>query len=107
MTEIRSFLGLASYYHRFIPGFSSIALPMTKLIRKNVKTIWSDECEESFILLKEKWVSSTVLIILDGSEDMVIYSDASLRGLGCLLMQRGRVGNYAFRQLKSNEFKLF
>ena len=79
---------LASYYCRFVPGFSSIALPMTRLIRKNVKTIWSDEREESFIPLKEKLVSATVLIIPDGSEDMVIYSDASLRGLGCVLMQR-------------------
>ena len=70
---------------------------MTRLIRKNVKTIWSDEREESFILLKEKLVMVAVLTILYGSEDMVVYSDVSLRGLGCVLMQRGRVINYAFR----------
>ena len=48
IAEIRSFLGLASYYRCVIPRFSSIALPMTKLIRKNVRFVWSDECEASF-----------------------------------------------------------
>ena len=95
MTEIRSFLGLASYYRRFIPGFSAIALPMTKLIRENAKFIWSDECENSFRTLKEKLVFAPVLSVPEGSDDMVIYSDASLRGLGCVLMQRGKVIAYA------------
>ena len=103
VTEIRSFLGLASYYRRFIPGFSSIALPMTKLIRKNVKFIWSEEGEESFRILKERLVSAPVLDIPEGTEDLVIYSDASLRGLGCVLMQRGKVIAYASKQLKPNE----
>ena len=68
---------------------------MTKLIKKNVKFVWSDECKESFCLLKEKLVSAPVLAILEGTEDMVIYSDASLRGLSCVLMQRGKVIAYA------------
>ena len=103
VTEIRSFLGLASYYRRFIPGFSSIDLPMTKLIRKNVRFVWSDECEASFRLLKEKLVTAPVLSVPEGTKDMVIYSDASLKGLGCVLMQRGKVISYASLQLKPNE----
>ena len=50
--EIRSFLGLAGYYRRFIEGFSSIAAPMTKLLRKGVKFLWTEECEHSFRTLK-------------------------------------------------------
>ena len=103
VTEIRSFLGLASYYRPFIPGFSSIALPTTKLIRKNVRFVWWDECEASFRLLKEKLVTAPVLSVSEGTEDMVIYSDALLKGLGCLLVQRGMVIAYASRQLKPNE----
>ena len=54
-------------------------------------------------MLKEKLVTAPVLTIPDGTEDMVIYSDASLRGLGCVLMQRGKVIAYASRQLKPNK----
>ena len=63
VTEIHSFLGLASYYRRFIPGFSYISLPLTKLIYKNAKFIWSDQCEDSFRLLKEKLVSAPILSV--------------------------------------------
>ena len=65
--------------------------------------VWSDECEASFRLLKEKLVTSLVLSVPEGTEDMVIYSVASLKGLGCVLMQRGKVIAYASRQLKPNE----
>ena len=68
-----------------------------------MKFVWSNECEASFRLLKEKLVSAPVLSILEGTEDMVIYSDASLKGLGCVLMQHGKVIAYASRQLKPNE----
>ena len=76
---------------------------MTKLIRKNAKFIWSVECEESFRTLKEKLMSAPVLAIPEGIDDLIIYSDALLRGLGCVLMQRGKVIAYASRQLKPNE----
>ncbi|KAI3761239.1 hypothetical protein L1987_51651 [Smallanthus sonchifolius] len=71
-TEVRSFLGLAGYYRRFISNFSKIAVPLTALTQK-------------------------------GEDDLVVYCDASNQGLGCVLMQRGKVIAYASRQLKIHE----
>ncbi|KAI3717316.1 hypothetical protein L1987_68865 [Smallanthus sonchifolius] len=102
-SEIRSFLGLAGYYRRFIENFSRIALPMTKLTRKETKFVWSPEQESAFQLLKEKLTKAPVLSLPDGTEDFVVYSDASHSGLGCVLMQRGKVIAYASRQLKTHE----
>jgi hypothetical protein len=86
VTEIWSFLGLAGYYRIFIEGFSTIASPLTKLTRKEVKFIWSKECEESFQELKERLTSAPVLTLALGTEGFVVYSNASKRGLGCVLM---------------------
>jgi len=101
--EIRSFLGLAGYYRRFIEGFSTIASPLTKLTRKEVRFVWSKEYEASFQELKERLTSAPVLALPSGIEGFVVYSDASKRGMGCVLMQHGRVIAYASRQLKSHE----
>ena len=76
MTEIRSFLGLASYYKRFIDGFFKIALPMTKLTQKMVKFEWSNDCERSFQELKNRLVTIPILTIPSGSGGFVVYSDA-------------------------------
>jgi hypothetical protein len=103
VTEIRSFLGLAGYYRRFIKGFSTIASPLTKLTRKEVRFVWSEECKASFQELKERLTSALVLALPSGTEGFVVYSDASKRGLGCVLMQHRRVIAYASRQLKSHE----
>ncbi|RVW67712.1 Retrovirus-related Pol polyprotein from transposon 17.6 [Vitis vinifera] len=103
VTEIRSFLGFAGYYRRFIEGFSKIALPLTKLTQKGVKFEWSDDCECSFQELKNRLVSAPILTIPSGSGGFVVYSDASDQGLGCVLMQHGRVVAYASRQLKPYE----
>ncbi|RVW79757.1 Transposon Ty3-G Gag-Pol polyprotein [Vitis vinifera] len=103
VTEIRSFLGLAGYYRRFIEGFSKIALPLTKLTQKGFKFEWSNDCECSFQELKNRLVSAPVLTIPSGSGGFVVYSDASHQGLGCVLMQHGRVVAYASRQLKPYE----
>jgi len=86
VTEIWSFLGLMRYYRRFIKGFSTIASPLTKLTRKEVKFIWSKECEESFQELKERLTSGPVLALALGTEGFVVYNNASKRGLGCVLM---------------------
>ena len=96
-------MGLAGYYRRFIQGFSSIAIPLTRLTRKEVKFNWTDDYEQSFQELKTKLTTAPVLAIPDGKSDFVIYSDASYQGLGCVLMQRGRVIVYASRQLKIHE----
>ena len=103
VTEIHSFLGLAGYYRRFIEGFSTIASPVTRLTRKEVKFEWSKECETSFQELKSRLTSTPVLALPKGQEGFVMYSDASNKGLGCVFMQHGRVIAYASRQLKPHE----
>ncbi|KAL4022777.1 hypothetical protein IC575_016522 [Cucumis melo] len=103
VSEIRSFLGLAGYYRTFVEDFSRIASPLTQLITKRTPFVWSPVCESSFQELKQKLVSPPVLIGLDGSGSFVIYSDASKKGLGYVLMQQGRVVAYASCQLKSHE----
>ena len=103
VADIRSFLGLAGYYRRFIKDFSRIAAPMTKLTQKGVPFIWSAECEEAFQELKVRLTTAPVLIIPEQGIGYTVYTDASLRGLGCVLMQRKKVVAYASRQLKSHE----
>nr|GEU46458.1 retrotransposable element Tf2 [Tanacetum cinerariifolium]GEV25795.1 retrotransposable element Tf2 [Tanacetum cinerariifolium] len=101
--EIRQFLGLAGYYRRFIEGFSKIAKPMTKLTQKNVKFDWSEKAEAAFQLLKQKMCSAPILALPKGSENFVVYCDASRKGLGVVLMQEKKVIGYASRQLKIHE----
>nr|XP_029152419.1 uncharacterized protein LOC114926116 [Arachis hypogaea] len=81
VTEVRSFLGLTGYYRRFIEGFSRIALPMTKLTRKEVPFVWTSEYEESFQALKQKLTSAPILILPELHEQFEVYCDASLKGL--------------------------
>ena len=103
VTEVRSFLGLAGYYRRFVNDFFMIALPLTRFTRKDVKFEWDDNCEQSFQQLKYCLTHAPVLALPDDSGDFEVYSDASLNGLGCVLMQHGRVIAYASRQLKPHE----
>ncbi|GJV18506.1 putative reverse transcriptase domain-containing protein [Tanacetum coccineum] len=102
-SEIRQFLGLAGYYRRFIEGFSKIAKPMTELTQKNQKFDWGEEQEEAFQLLKQKLCAAPILALPEGSEDFVVYCDASIKGLGAVLMQRMKVIAYTSRQLKIHE----
>ena len=104
-TEVRSFMGLAGYYRRFVQDFTKIATPLTKLTRKNENFGWNEECERSFHELKNRLVSTPVLALPDDKGYFVIYSDASLKGLGCVLIQHGKVITYASRQLKTHELK--
>ncbi|GJR00355.1 putative reverse transcriptase domain-containing protein [Tanacetum coccineum] len=99
-TEIRQFLGIAGYYRRFIKGFSKIAKPMTKLTQKNVKFDWSEKEKAAFQLLKQKLCSAPILALPEGSENFMVYCDASRKGLGAVLMQREKVIAYASRQRK-------
>ena len=100
---MRSFLGLADYYRRFVHDFSILALPLTRLTRKSVKFEWDESCEQSFQQLKYCLTHAPVLTLPDDSGNFEIYSDASLNGLGCVLMQHGRVIAYALRQLKPHQ----
>ena len=95
--EVRSFLGLAGYYRRFVKGFSVIASPLTKLLRKRVKFEWSDKCQNSFEQLKEMLVEALVLTQPTSGKEYTLYNDASRIGLGCVSMQDGKVVAYASR----------
>jgi hypothetical protein len=90
VTEVRSF-------------FSKIARPMTNLLKKTKEFEWTPECEQSFQELKQKLTTTPVLALLDISKEFMVYCDASRQGLGCVLMQDGRVIAYASRQLKEHE----
>ncbi|GKA78148.1 putative reverse transcriptase domain-containing protein [Tanacetum coccineum] len=95
--------GLSGYYRRFIEGFSNIVKPMTKLTQKKVKFDWSDKAETAFQLIKQKLCSVPILALPEGSEDFIAYCDASIKGLGVVLMQREKVIAYASRQQKIHE----
>jgi hypothetical protein len=94
---------LAGYYRRFIEGFSKIAKPMTALLEKNDKFIWSDKCQANFEELKRRLTIAPVLTIPDLSKSFSIYCDASRLGLRCVLMQEGKIVAYASRQLRKHE----
>nr|KYP37777.1 Transposon Ty3-I Gag-Pol polyprotein [Cajanus cajan] len=87
--EIRSFLGLAGYYRRFIENFSRLALPLTKLTKKDQPFVWDSRCEESFQELKRRLTSAPVLVLPDPSKTFEVFCDASKLGLGGVLMQEG------------------
>ncbi|KAI3701724.1 hypothetical protein L6452_27011 [Arctium lappa] len=102
-TEVRSFLGLAGYYRRFIQDFSKIALPMTRLTKKSAAFSWGKDQQKAFEELRRRLCEAPVLTLPEGMEDLVVYCDASHQGLGAVLMQRGKVIAYASRQLKPHE----
>ena len=103
VSEVRSLLGLAGYYKKFVEGFSRIAAPLTKLTRKDVKYDWVDACQQSFEDLKGRLTSALVLALPNGRDGFVVNNDDSRQGLGCVLMQNDRVIAYASRQLKKHE----
>ena len=101
--EIRSFLGLAGYYRKFVEGFSKIATPLTRLTKKEEPFLWSEACQRSFDKLKRRLTSAPVLTLPSEQDGFVVYCDASRQGLGCVLMQNDKVIAYASRQLKKHE----
>lgn len=101
--EIRSFLGLAGYYRRFIENFSKIAKPMTELLKKDTNFNWTEDCDTSFQELKEHLVTTPVLILPNIHKDFQVYCNAPHQGLGGVLMQEVRVVSYASRQLRPHE----
>jgi hypothetical protein len=103
VTQIRSFLGLAGYYHRFIPNFSKIAKPMTQLLEKEAKFKWSPQYEKTFLTLKKLLTTAPVLAQPDIKKPFDVYCDASGMGIGGVLMQDGRAIAYALRQLRCHE----
>ena len=103
VSEVRSFVGLASYYRRFVKGFSSIASQLTSLTKQNVPFVWSDECEENFQKLKTLLTTAPILTLPVEGKNFIVYCDSSYSGLGAVLMQERNVIAYASRQLKVHE----
>ncbi|WVZ53887.1 hypothetical protein U9M48_004774 [Paspalum notatum var. saurae] len=101
--EVRGFLGLAGYYRRFIESFSRIAKPMTSLLEKGVPFIWTKERQATFDELKKRLTTAPMLTLPDLTKSFTVYCDASKEGLGCVLMQEGKVIAYASRQLRKHE----
>jgi hypothetical protein len=97
VTQIRSFFGLAGYYRRFIPNFSNIAKPMTKLLEKDAKFKWSLQCEKAFLTLKKLLTTTSVLSQPNIEKSFDMYCDASGTEIGGVFMQDGRAIAYASR----------
>jgi hypothetical protein len=104
-TNVRSFLGLVSYYQRFIKGFSTVAAPITVLLRGKSESItWTNECELSFLALKIALTQAPVLTIIDTMKgNIVLYTDASDLAIGAVLMEDKRVIAYESRKLSPAE----
>jgi hypothetical protein len=86
-----------------VQNFSSIGKLLTRLTEKGVDFEWDNECEVSFQTLKHKLVNAPILSSSESGKRFTVYTDASLIGLGCVLMQDGKVIAYGFRQLKKHE----
>ncbi|GJS22322.1 putative reverse transcriptase domain-containing protein [Tanacetum coccineum] len=106
VTKVRSFLGIAGYYRRFMKGFSLLALPLMKLMRKGEKFVWNEKQEKSFEELNMRLVYALVLILSSGAGGYQVFRDASKKGLGGVLIQRRKVIAYVSRQLKPYEVKI-
>jgi len=85
--NVRSFMGLARYYHWFIEGFSKIANLITELYKMNKKFVWTEKCAKSFLRLKELLTTTPILKVPDTDVDFLVCTNASKEGLGRVLMQ--------------------
>jgi hypothetical protein len=101
--DIKSFLGSARYYQRFVEGFLKVSKPMTELLEKDKKFEWTPACEASFHELKKRLMTAPILVMSDMEEPFSIYCYASGQGLGCVLMQDGHMVAYPSRQLRKHE----
>eukprot|EP00253_Pinus_taeda_P020845 PITA_20845 len=103
VADIRSFMGLAGYYRRFVKGFSRIAYPITSLQKKRKIFRWTSEFQQSFDRLKHLLTTTPILSIADPNKDNVVCTDESKEGVGGVLMQEGKVIAYESRKLKEHE----
>lgn len=107
VTEVRSFLGLCSYYRKFVSGFAHIASPLHQLTQKNTKFIWTEECEIALQKLKKSLTTAPILAYPDFNKDFILDTDASDKGIGAVLSQvhegKERVISYASRTLSKAE----
>jgi hypothetical protein len=87
--DVRSFLGIAGYYRKFVPNFCTISRPLTNLLKKGSIFVWTHEQEVAFSVLKSALVSAPVLAIPDLTKPFVVETDASDIGIGAVLQQDG------------------
>ena len=95
--EVRAILGMASWYRRFTPNFSTLVAPLTYLLQKDIKYSWSDSCEHSLQKVKEHLVSAPVLSCPNFDLPYVAQTDASAYGLGAVLSQIDPLGGELFK----------
>jgi hypothetical protein len=101
---LRSFLGLASYYRKFIKNFAKIAAPLTNLLKKSAVTYeWEEACDKAFEALKGILVEASVLKLPDFDKDFEIHSDASDFAIGGVLVQEGRPVAFESKKLSETE----
>jgi hypothetical protein len=103
VADIRSFMGITSYYQRFIEGFSKIAYPITSLQKKGIKFTWSQKCQDNFDKLKILLTTTPILKVADPDKYFTVCVDARKEGLGGVLTQDGHVICYESRKLKEHE----
>ena len=108
MRELKSFLGLASYYQRFVPGFSKIANPLFALTHKDFSFVWNQKCEDAFNQLKSLLTNAPLLVFPNFKKEFILETDASGLGLGAVLAQQQDNGSvasiaYASRTLQPHE----
>ena len=94
---------MAGYYRQFVEYFSLITAPLTRLTKKELKYEWDEKCKQSFQELNNHLITTPVLVLPSTRVGYVVFSDASRQGLGCVLIQKGKVKAYASRQLKKHE----
>lgn len=92
VTEVRSFLGMSSWYRRFIPNFSSIVVPLTTLTKKNISWNWTSDCDAAFQTIKEALVTAPILTCPDFDKPFTLQTDASSYGIGAVLTQNTAAG---------------
>lgn len=103
VSEIKSFMGLDSYYKKFVKNFSKLAYPITQIQRKDKKFIQDDKCEYAFNLLKQKLTIALILKLLDLHKEFSICTNACGEGLGGILMQEGSMIFYESHKIKDHE----
>ncbi|KAE8671820.1 hypothetical protein F3Y22_tig00111917pilonHSYRG00118 [Hibiscus syriacus] len=101
--ELRSFLGLANYYRRFVKGYSKIAAPLIELLKKDMRWDWSPKCQSAFDELKLAMISEPVLVLPDHTKSFEVFTDASDVAIGGVLMQEGHPVAYESRKLNETE----
>jgi len=86
VTEIRSFLGLARYYRRFVRDFSKVTYALTNLLKNTTKFEWIEKCERAFQEVRQHLTTVSILTLSIEGKQYTVYSDVSRSGLGCVLM---------------------